>query len=319
MERLRNNSWAKGLKPLALPLLVATALLAVACSGEANPTPSPELKVITTNGILADLAGNVGGEGVEVTSIAPPGADLHSFQPTPGDSQVVRDARVIISNGHGLDDALGPMIRSAMNPTALQVVASDGLEAKLVEVIELDQYGDEADADYLEGDPHFWQNPQYAIHYVERIRDGLSQADPANASLYRSNAEAYIQRLRDLDREIMETLNTVPPERRHLVTFHDAFGYFARRYGWRLSAFVAHDASDITPQAVADIMQRVEEERITAIFTEPQFSAGVLSQLARDVSVEVGTIYSDALDATTPTYIEMMRFNARSLAEHLGR
>jgi ABC-type Zn uptake system ZnuABC Zn-binding protein ZnuA len=113
-----------------------------------------------------------------------------------------------------------------------------------------DAHRDENGHDHSAGDPHFWQDPILAIHYVERIRNGLVEADPDNAQVYTANAEAYIQELRELDREIAQTLEAVPPEHRHLVTFHDAFGYFRRRYGWQVSAFVPSDASDITPGAV---------------------------------------------------------------------
>ncbi len=157
-------------------------------------------------------------------------------------------------------------------------------------------------------------NPLYAIHYVERIRDGLIQADSANAQGYQLNAEAYIQSLRDLDQEILDVLKAVPREQRHLVTFHDAFAYFAQRYGWRTSSFVAHDASDVTPGKVAEIIEAVRREGIKAIFTEGQFSSDILDQTAKDVGIRVGTIYSDVLDETVPTYLEMMRFNAKSLA-----
>jgi ABC-type Zn uptake system ZnuABC Zn-binding protein ZnuA len=153
----------------------------------------------------------------------------------------------------------------------------------------------------------------YAVHYVQRIRDGLIQADPEGSHVYQANTTDYIQKLRELDQEIAETLSGVPPQLRHLVTFHDAFGYFARRYGWKVSAFVLSDASDVTPGAVVEVMRRVKEEGIPLVFAEPQFGSDVLKQAARDAGVGIGLIYSDALDEGVPGYIEMMRFNARSL------
>jgi ABC-type Zn uptake system ZnuABC Zn-binding protein ZnuA len=123
--------------------------------------------------------------------------------------------------------------------------------------------------------------------------------------------------LRELDREIAQILEAVPPERRHLVTFHDAFGYFGRRYGWQVSAFVPGDASDVTPAAVVQVMERVKTEGIPAVFAEPQFGGDVLEQVARDTGVRVGIIYSDTIDDEVTSYIDMMRFNAQSLAENL--
>jgi ABC-type Zn uptake system ZnuABC Zn-binding protein ZnuA len=101
------------------------------------------------------------------------------------------------------------------------------------------------------------------------------------------------------------------------VTFHDAFGYFAARYGWQVSAFVPGDASDVTPEKLVQVIRLIQQDGIPAIFAEPQFRPDVMQQAARETGVKVGTIYSDTLNSQAPTYIDMMRFNARSLAEHL--
>jgi ABC-type Zn uptake system ZnuABC Zn-binding protein ZnuA len=344
-----------------LCLVVATGLLTLACGATSSPTPASRLPVVATIPILADLARNVGGDLVEVRTILPPGVDTHSFQATPDDSTTISRARVIISNGAGLDDFIGPVLRSAQRSDAVHLVVSVGLEgaptaegpgggpaykgppikrqppqveagdvqgsqsqgeasaagaelpAEYSNSGETDSYGDT----YLEGDPHFWQDPHYTIRYVEQIRDGLAQADPGHLAVYQANAAAYIQQLQELDREIARALSEVPPERRYLVTFHDAFGHFARRYGWQVSAFVALDAGDVTPGKVATVLEAIKENGIPALFVEPQFPSEVVQQAARDAGVKVGTIYSDALDAQVPTYIDMMRFNARSLADHL--
>jgi ABC-type Zn uptake system ZnuABC Zn-binding protein ZnuA len=307
-----------------------------------------KVQVATTIAILADIIRNVGGDLVEVRSIIPPGTDVHSFQPSPSDSITISGARLIVSNGSGLDDALDPIFESARDSGAVFIEASEGLETMPVEAMELeedhegeeeegeedheedeDDHGDEEghedeeddhheDDHHLEGDPHFWQDPLKVVHYVERIRDGLAQVDPANAQVYQANADAYIQKLRELDREIEQTLSRVPSERRHLVTFHDAFGYFAQRYGWKVSAFVAHDAGDVTPGAVARVLESIKTEGIPAVFAEPQFNEDVMNEAAQDAGVVVAPIYSDALSDEVPTYIEMMRFNAKSLAEHLS-
>ena len=258
--------------------------------------------MVTTFAILADLVKNVGGERVQVQSIVQSGADIHSFQSTPGDSIAISNARVIVSNGMGLDAFLEGMFHNARGPDAVHVVATEGLPATL------------ADDD----DPHFWQDPLHTVHYVESIRDGLIQADPGGAPVYRANAEAYTRELRDLDREIAQTLSGVPPERRHLVTFHDAFGHFAERYGWEVSALVMGDADDVTPGAVVEVIARIKGDSISAVFAEPQFGSDMIREAAASAGVQhIGFIYSDVLDAQVPTYIDMMRFNARSLLKHL--
>lgn len=312
-----------------VPALIA--LMVVGCGGggagttlTSSPAPAgdamPNVLVVTTTSILADFVKNVGGDRVQVRSIVPAGADVHSFQSTPKDSIALSEARLIVSNGLGLDDFLLPLIEGARKSDSVHVVTAEGLATmrlKVVSVREDGHYGDDDRDVHDEGDPHFWQNPLYAVYYVERIRDGLIRADPAGSQLYGGNAASYIQRLRELDQEIAGTLEAVPSQRRHLVTFHDAFGYFAERYGWRVSALVPGDASDITPGDVVHVMERIGQQAVPAVFAEPQFSPAVMRQVSKDTGVGVGTIYSDILNASASTYIDMMRFNSRSLVEHL--
>ena len=269
--------------------------------------PVQKLQAVTTTAILADFVRNVGGEMVEVRSIVPSGADVHSFQPTPKDSISISRARIIVSNGLGIDDYLQPVLESARGPEVVHVAAGEGLAPMVKGQTRLDPI------DLIDGTPHPWQNPLHAVHYVERIRDGLIKADPAMAQVYRSNADAYILKLRDLDQEIGQTLSAVPPDRRHLVSYHDAFGYFAQRYGWKVSAFVPGDASDVTPSAVVAVLKLIEEEGIPVVFAEPQFNSDLINLAAADSGIRIAVIYSGVLDADVPTYIDMMRFNAKSL------
>jgi ABC-type Zn uptake system ZnuABC Zn-binding protein ZnuA len=277
---------------------------------------------VATITVLADLARNVGGDLVEVVTTVPPGADEHSFQTTPLDSIAISEAEVIVSNGFGLDGFLQPLLDSSMSANAVHVVAAEGLEEEAQHFDEPGPPGGahedehEAGHEHAAGNPHFWQDPILTIHYVERIRNGLVQADPANRQVYTANAQAYIQQLRALDQEIAQLLEQVPLERRHLVTFHDAFGYFTRRYGWEMSAFASSDASEVTPGAIVSVMQRVRKDGIPAVFAEPQFNSDVLEQAARDAGIRIGIIRA-LPDNGAPTYIDMMRFNVRSLVEYL--
>lgn len=293
--------WFKSL-PSSGGALLAMAILAaitLAGCGVTADTHKP-LRVVTTTALLADLTQNVAGDSAEVVALIPAGADVHSFQTTPNDSIEISKAGLIVSNGGGLDDFLKPMIENAMSDGAVHVVVSQGLAA-------------------LSGstDPHYWQNPANAVHYVRRIQDGLSAADPDNAEAYRVRAGTYAQQLLDLDQEISGILEDVPQSHRHLVTYHDAFGHFGSRYGWRTSALVSNDAGGVTPSAITQLQQQVRQEGIAAVFTEPQFRSKVIDLAAQDTGVEVGTIYSDVLDGSAATYIGMMRLNAENLAKSL--
>ena len=274
-----------------------------ACVGDqVQSTTSDEsrekIQVVATIALLADMVENVGREFVDVRSLVPPGADVHSFQSTPEDSIAINRAQVIVLNGFGLDDFLAPVLDSAEKDNSTQVVATKGLTQG-------------------EDDPHLWQNPTFAISYVGRIRDGLVAADPGHESQFDANAQAYIERLEELDLELNRILGKVEPELRHLITYHDAFGHLAERYGWEASAFVASDADEVSPQAVVEILDRLVRQGIPAIFMGPQFGSDVVRRAAEDSGIAVGTLYSGVGENEATSYIDMMRLNAQALAENL--
>lgn len=280
--------------------LAAVVLLSAACGGTTKTSSQERLQVVATTVILADLVSNVGGNRLEVRTMIPPGVDIHSFQTTPDDSKEISRAALIFSNGSGLDDFLDPVIRGAKSSQGVHVVTSLDLDLTLDSP-----------------DPHFWQNPLFVVEYVKSIRDALVKADPEGSPVYESRAARYIQQLYELDREIGSMLAKVPEQRRHLVTFHDAFGHFTTRYGWQNSAFSAGDATEVTPGTMVALMELINSQGIPAVFAEPQLRPGAIRSLSQDGKLKVGTIYSDALDDQVDTYLEMMRFNANSLVEHL--
>ena len=293
---------AKISKKPAWALVFALFFLAACGGGQgqsiATSVGESKLRVVTTTALLADLVENVGREWVNVRSLVPPGADVHSFQTTPEDSVAINRAQVIVINGFGLDAFLRPVLESAKGENSVQVVAAEGLLPG-------------------EDDPHLWQNPLFAIRYVERIRDGLVAADPERESQFDVNAQSYINQLMALDLEIDRTLSQVKPELRRLITYHDAFGHLAERYGWEASAFVASDADEVSPKAVVQILDRLNQQGIPAIFVGPQFSSDVIRRAAEDGGVAVAMIYSDLAENGPTSYVEMMRLNAKSLAENL--
>ena len=282
---------------------MAIILLASAC-GSSSPEQTAtgtRLPVVTTTALLADMVKNVGGELVDVTALVPPGADVHSFQSTPADNVTVSSAAMLVSNGGGLDQFLDRLIDGSASDDAVRVFAAGTL-------LEL---GPDSD------DPHFWQNPVFAVKYAEGIRDGLVAADPENSDEYEANFDSYADALSNLDFDIASTLNTIQSDRRHLITFHDAFGHFARRYGWQVTSLVGSDASQVSPGPVVEILERVKTQGIPAVFAEPQFNSGLLLKAAEEAGVEVGPIYSDVQEGEAASYIDMMLFNAKSLARLL--
>jgi len=302
-----------------LVALVTGILLLAACGGSAsaggNDRENGEqpagsggekisgriINVVATNSLLADLVKQVGGGLVKVTTLVPPGVDVHAFQLKPSNNLAIGRADLLVSNGGGLDDFLNPVLRNSAGPGVTWIIVADGLEPAAL----LDS-----------GDPHFWLDPGLAIEYVKQIRDGLVAVDPKHESDYRVNAETYAGQIYVLDQEIEEILDRVATERRHLVTYHYAFGHLARRYGWEATALVADDGRDVAPGTLAKLIVRLSREGLPSVFVEPQFQQGLLTRTAREAGVGVGVIYS-LPGPGAPTYLDMMRYNAESMAREL--
>lgn len=157
------------------------------------------------------------------------------------------------------------------------------------------------------------------MHYVERIAATLQAYDPAGAATYAERAEAYLAQLRELDSWFSEQIDRIPPENRHLVAYHDAFGYMADRYGLQwVGAVVPNPEREPSARELADLVRLLRELQVPAIFAEPQINPRFVETLAREAGIATGTLYSDTLSVHNPTYIEMMRSNAMALVEGLS-
>ena len=164
--------------------------------------------------------------------------------------------------------------------------------------------------------PHFWLDPRLAIDYVKQIRDGLVEVDSKHESDYTANAETYSGQISALDQEIEELLSQVAEERRHLVTYHEAFGHLARRYNWEATALVPDDGRDVAPGALAGLVRRINRDGLPSVFVEPQFQQELLTRTAREAGIRVGVIYS-LPGPGVATYLDMMRYNGESIAREL--
>ena len=171
-----------------------------------------------------------------------------------------------------------------------------------------------------DGDPHMWLTVPNAMAYVRNIADGLAAADPDNAAAYRERSEAYLAELRALDEEVRAALSEIPPERRVLIVYHDAFQYLAVEYGFELAAAVlpGSPTQQASAAAVAETIELVAEHGVGAVYREPQFAADVIEAIAEETDVEVLVLYSGAFTEEVNTYADLMRFNARSLVAGLG-
>ena len=285
-------------------LTLLAAILLAACSSSPQPPTGNGLHVLATTTFLADIAQNVAGQRVEVVSLIPVGVDPHEYQLTPQDTTRIAQAQVLIANGVGYETWLQKTLTN-VGGQRVEVIASNGITPH-----------PDISGGHPEGDPHLWLDPNNVIHYVENIRDGLIQADPAGADVYKANAAAYIQQLKSLDAWITEQVNQIPPEKRMLVTNHEAFGYFAARYGFTIIGTIIPSLStEASPSAqqMAALIDQIKATKAPAIFVE----IGVNTNMANQIASETGTkvvsdLYLETLSAKNgpaPDYISMMKYD----------
>jgi zinc/manganese transport system substrate-binding protein len=271
------------------------------------------IKAVTTFSILADLVQNIGGDRVEVATLVGPNGDAHVYSPTPGDAKKLSDAKVVFVNGLGLEGWMTRLVK-ASGTKAPSIVASRGIKPRKME--------DEHRHGHLVTDPHAWQSVANAKVYVANIRDGLIKADPAGKSVYEANAKSYLARLDALEQEVKETIAKIPPDRRKIITTHDAFGYFGDAYGMEfISPEGVSTDTEASAKDVAKIIAQVKKEKIPAVFMENITDPRLMQQIAREASAKIGgTLYSDALSALggpAGTYIDMMHNNIREFSKAL--
>ena len=274
------------------------------------------LRVLAVETFLADMAQNVAGDRLKVDSLVPAGVDPHSFEPAPQDVARIADCQVLIINGAGLESWLQKVLDNA-GGTRQVIVASAGLKSRTPGP------GEVVDAD-INGDPHFWLDPNNAGQYVENIRSGLTQADPAGKDSYLHNAQAYRSKLSDLDAWIKTQVALIPMDRRLLVTNHESLGYFADRYGFKvIGAIIPSVSTGSSPSAqqLAALVEHIKSTRAPAIFLE----TGANPELARQIAAETGVTVVTGLytHSTTPPggeapdYISMMRHNVQAIVNAL--
>jgi zinc/manganese transport system substrate-binding protein/manganese/iron transport system substrate-binding protein len=314
---------------LTLLAVAAVMTLLVACAGMsgrpgASPEPSPSgetaLQVVVSLPVFVSLVEAVGADRVQVSSLVPGGSDPHTYQPSPRDAQALAEAAVVFVNGLGLEEWLTDLIASA------------GSEARVVELGEglatlQDEHGHEESEgtpeaehahEHEAGNPHLWLDPDYAIEYVRRIAQTLAELDPEGAATYQGNAERYIAEIEAFDAWAREQVDRIPLERRKLVTFHDAFPYFAEHYGFELvGVIVISPGREPSPRELAQLADLIRQQGVPAIFTEPQFNPKLAETLARETGAVVLELYSDTPPAGED-FLGMMRRNIAHVVEGLA-
>jgi zinc/manganese transport system substrate-binding protein/manganese/iron transport system substrate-binding protein len=294
-------------------LAAAAALGGCAPSTSTPPDPSAPIRVVTTSTVLGDLIRQTGGDRVAVTSLVPPGVDVHTYQATPADLQALAEADLVVMNGLGLDDWLGDMIETVSGGPQSRVpivrLAEDSLDFELLP-------GEEPDT----RNPHLWMDVNYAIEYVDRIEIALVAIAPAKAADIGRSSDAYRAAITELDGWVREQISTIPVENRKIVTFHDALPYFARAYGLTIVG-VAVEAPGQDPSAgeIAALIDAIRASGVKAIFSEDQFPTALIDQIAGETGATVvADLYDDSLgDPPVTSYEAVIRWDVEKLVEAL--
>jgi zinc/manganese transport system substrate-binding protein len=288
----------------------AWLILVVLVASAATLSPAraqDRLNVVASFSILGDFVRNVGGERVSVTTLVGSDGDVHVYTPAPADAKKIADAKLLVINGFGLEGWL-PRLLQASGSKASIVTATQGI-APL-------KLGSDAD-------PHAWQSVANAKIYVANIRDALAGADPADAGIFKTNAENYLTKLDALDREVRGAIAQIPQGRRKVISTHDAFGYFAAGYGVEFIAPLGVSTeSEVSARDIAKIITQVKKSGIPAVFLENISDDRLMRRISAETGARVGgTLYSDALTdekGVAPTYIDMVRHNIKALTSALA-
>lgn len=292
---------------LSRRVLLLTSLLALPLPALADD----RLKVVTTFTVIADMARNVAGEGVDVVSVTKPGAEIHGYEPTPQDIVGASDADLILWNGLGLERWFEQFLGNLDDvPSA---TLTDGIDPISI-----------AGGDY-EGkpNPHAWMSLDNALIYVDNIAAALSGADPANAATYGANADAYKARLVAEIGPLKDRITALPADRRWLATCEGAFSYLARDLGLtELYLWPINADQQGTPRQVRAVIDGVREHAIPAVFCESTVSSAPAEQVARETGAAFGgVLYVDSLsdgEGPVPTYLDLLRVTTETIAKGLA-
>jgi zinc/manganese transport system substrate-binding protein len=278
-----------------------------------------KLKVVATFSILGDMVRNIGDERVEVATLVGPNGDAHVYSPTPADGRRLTEAKIVFTNGLKFEGWIDRLVKSS-GTRAEKVEAAKG-----VKPLKGEEEGQGHGHDHGHGgsDPHAWQSIGNAKIYVANIRDALIAADEAGKATYQANAASYLKRLDEVEAEVKGLVAKIPPERRRIITSHDAFGYFEEAYGIDVVAPQGVSTeSEASAKDVARIIQQIKRERIAAVFVENVSDARLMERIAKETGATIGSrVYSDALsepNGPAGTYIDMMRHNIRAFSAALS-
>ncbi len=292
-------------------LFIWILILFISACGATPASPSGTIApvILTSTTFLADITHQIAGDRVTVESLLPAGADPHTYQPTPQDITRIEQVNLLIINGAGYEHFLEPLLnvkRAGGEREVIEAAAGTDLRQAAQSV-----------------DPHVWLDPNNVITYVENIREALTHFDPDGAQVYAANTKAYTAELEELDAWIVEQVGQIPPERKLLITNHEALGYFAERYGFTITGTVIESFStDASPSAkqLAALIDQIRASGAPAIFLDASDNTALAQQIAAETGVRVITdLHLESLTDGSPaaTYLDMMKYNVTQIVNAL--
>jgi len=304
----------------SLILLALGGLVAAGCgAGEpATAADDDRPEVVTTVSPITSIAVEVIGDNATIRGVVPEGTNSHTFEPPPSVSELLEEADVVFLNGLQLEE---PTRRLAEDVAAdAEIVLLGDL------IVSPDEYRYDFSFPEDEGkpNPHLWTDPTLAKEYARYIAETMSEVDPDSADEYEENRAAFDAIVDDFDEALREALDTVPEENRKLVTYHDAYAYWAASYGWDIvGAVQPEDFGDPSPKAIADLVEQIRAEQVPAVFGSEVFPSPVLETLAQETGAEyVADLRDDDLPGepgdAEHSWLSLMRFNYVTVVEALG-
>lgn len=286
-------------------------LIALLASSLTNAIAADKFKVVTTFTVIKDIAANVAGDAAEVVSITKPGAEIHDYQPTPGDILKAQSADLVIWNGMNLERWFERFFKQIKDVPSITV--TEGIEP--LSIYEGPYSG--------KPNPHAWMSPTNALTYIENIRKALVKHDPENADTYNANAKKYAEEIQALDTEIRQALNKIPESQRYLVTSEGAFSYLAHDYGLKEAYLWPINADQQgTPKQIKQLIDKVNAQNIPVVFSESTISDKPAKQVAAETHARYGgVLYVDSLskaDGKVPTFLDLLRVTTQTVVDGFG-
>ncbi|OKL47503.1 metal ABC transporter substrate-binding protein [Boudabousia liubingyangii] len=270
-----------------------------------NPEGKPV--VLTTFTVLADISQNIAGDHLKVESITKPGAEIHDYEPTPGDLARAQGAKLIIDHGMGLETWFEKFIHNAKVP---HVVVSEGVTPIPIEGSE-------------HANPHTWMSPTNVQKYADNLAKAFSELDPAHAADYRKNAEKYKAELGEIKKELDDSLAKLPENERVLSTCEGAFSYLAKDAGLKENyLWPVNSESEVTAQQITKVINNVKQDQVKAVFCESTVNRKAMDQVISATGTQYGgTLFVDSLsakDGPVPTYLDLIRYDSKTIADGLS-